>query len=141
MKRTIRLSLIAAALAAAASPVLAQNAGQISSVRAGRSCPGCNLFQGDFSLPAEGQAANDHVKALAPILEKLKLKNGTVQDKLFLPSLLKLRKLKESGYFGEILQAKIDFGWWVFDGMIHPAQRSSWNYRKRDGGGSQGSLL
>ena len=31
------------------------------------------LFQGDFSLPAEGQATNDHVKALAPILEKLKL--------------------------------------------------------------------
>ncbi len=55
MKRTIRLSLIAAALAAVASPVLAQNAGQISSVRAGRSCPGCNLFQGDFSgLEARG---------------------------------------------------------------------------------------
>lgn len=32
------------------------------------------LFQGDFSLPAQaGQPANDHVKALAPILEKLKL--------------------------------------------------------------------
>jgi glyoxylase-like metal-dependent hydrolase (beta-lactamase superfamily II) len=31
------------------------------------------LFQGDFSLPAQGQAANDHVKALVPILERLKL--------------------------------------------------------------------
>jgi glyoxylase-like metal-dependent hydrolase (beta-lactamase superfamily II) len=31
------------------------------------------LFQGDFSLPAAGQPANDHVKALVPILEKLKL--------------------------------------------------------------------
>ena len=31
------------------------------------------LFQGDFSLPAAGQAANDHVKALVPVLEKLKL--------------------------------------------------------------------
>jgi glyoxylase-like metal-dependent hydrolase (beta-lactamase superfamily II) len=31
------------------------------------------LFQGDFSLPAAGQPANDHVKALAPALEKLKL--------------------------------------------------------------------
>jgi glyoxylase-like metal-dependent hydrolase (beta-lactamase superfamily II) len=31
------------------------------------------LFQGDFSLPAPGGAANDHVKALAPVLEKLKL--------------------------------------------------------------------
>ena len=31
------------------------------------------LFQGDFSLPAPGQPANDHVKALVPILETLKL--------------------------------------------------------------------
>jgi len=31
------------------------------------------LFQGDFSLPAEGQPANDHVKALVPIVERLKL--------------------------------------------------------------------
>jgi glyoxylase-like metal-dependent hydrolase (beta-lactamase superfamily II) len=31
------------------------------------------LFQGDFSLPASGQPGNDHVKALVPALEKLKL--------------------------------------------------------------------
>jgi glyoxylase-like metal-dependent hydrolase (beta-lactamase superfamily II) len=31
------------------------------------------LFQGDFSLPAAGEPANDHVKALVPILEKLNL--------------------------------------------------------------------
>jgi glyoxylase-like metal-dependent hydrolase (beta-lactamase superfamily II) len=31
------------------------------------------LFQGDFSLPADGQPANDHVYALAPVVEKLKL--------------------------------------------------------------------
>lgn len=31
------------------------------------------LFQGDFSLPAPGQPANDHVKALVPILERLNL--------------------------------------------------------------------
>ena len=31
------------------------------------------LFQGDFSLPAVGQPANDHVKALVPVLEKLKI--------------------------------------------------------------------
>ena len=72
---------------------------------------------------------------LARMAESLKLKNGTVQDKLFLPSLTKFRKVKEAGFLGEILQAKIDFGWWVFDGEIHPAQRTSWNYRKRDGGG------
>lgn len=31
------------------------------------------LFQGDFSLPAAGQPANDHVKFLVPVLEKLNL--------------------------------------------------------------------
>ena len=31
------------------------------------------LFQGDFTLPAAGQPANDHIKALVPILEKLNL--------------------------------------------------------------------
>jgi glyoxylase-like metal-dependent hydrolase (beta-lactamase superfamily II) len=31
------------------------------------------LFQGDFSLPNPGEPANDHVKALAPILKKLNL--------------------------------------------------------------------
>jgi glyoxylase-like metal-dependent hydrolase (beta-lactamase superfamily II) len=31
------------------------------------------LFQGDFSLPAAGQPANDHVRALVPALEKLNL--------------------------------------------------------------------
>lgn len=42
-------------LLAAAPPALAQNAGQIASVRRGASCPGCNLFQGDFSgLEARG---------------------------------------------------------------------------------------
>lgn len=35
--------------ALAASPVLAQDAGQIARVRAGASCPHCNLFQADLS--------------------------------------------------------------------------------------------
>ena len=47
--------VLIAALAALATPVLAQNAGQIARVRGGASCPGCNLFQGDFSgLEARG---------------------------------------------------------------------------------------
>jgi len=77
----------------------------------------------------------DEAIDLAATAERLGLKNGTVQDKLFLPSLTKLAKVSKSGFFGEIYSAKIDFGWWVFDGEIHPAQRSSWNYRKKDGGG------
>jgi len=31
------------------------------------------LFQGDFSLPTGTEPANDHIKALVPILEKLNL--------------------------------------------------------------------
>jgi glyoxylase-like metal-dependent hydrolase (beta-lactamase superfamily II) len=31
------------------------------------------LFQGDFSLPAAGQPANGHIRALAPVLKKLNL--------------------------------------------------------------------
>lgn len=51
----IRLALLAAVLATLASPAVAQNAGQIASVKRGASCAGCNLFQGDFSgLEARG---------------------------------------------------------------------------------------
>jgi predicted dehydrogenase len=63
------------------------------------------------------------------------LKNGVVQDKLFLPGLVKLRKLYEANFFGRVLSARLDFGWWVFDGEFYPAQRPSWNYRKAAGGG------
>jgi predicted dehydrogenase len=63
------------------------------------------------------------------------LKNGVVQDKLWLPGLLKLRLLIDSGFFGRILSVRGEFGYWVFEGDLQPAQRPSWNYRKEDGGG------
>ncbi len=63
------------------------------------------------------------------------LKTGTVQDKLFLPGLLKLRMLRDSGFFGRMLSVKGDFGYWVFEGDWQTAQRPSWNYRAEDGGG------
>jgi len=72
---------------------------------------------------------------LARAAERAGLRNGVVQDKVFLPGFQKLRKLKEAGFFGRLLSAKLDFGWWIFDGEMHPAQRSSWNYRKAEGGG------
>ena len=67
--------------------------------------------------------------------ESVGVKNGVVQDKLWLPGLLKLKKLIESGFFGKILSVRGEFGYWVFDGKLQPAQRPSWNYRKEDGGG------
>jgi predicted dehydrogenase len=63
------------------------------------------------------------------------LKHGVVQDKLFLPGLMKLKMLRDSGFFGKILSVRGEFGYWVFEGDWQPAQRPSWNYRKGDGGG------
>src|SRR5881392_4029456 len=67
--------------------------------------------------------------------KKAKIKHGVVQDKLFLPGLLKLKLLIDSGFFGRILSVRGEFGYWVFEGDWQPAQRPSWNYRKKDGGG------
>ena len=63
------------------------------------------------------------------------VKNGVVQDKLFLPGIIKLRRLIENGFFGKILSVRGEFGYWVFEGHTIDAQRPSWNYRKEDGGG------
>jgi len=63
------------------------------------------------------------------------VKHGVVQDKLWLPGFRKLRFLIDSGFFGEILAVRGEFGYWVFTGERQPAQRPSWNYRKADGGG------
>ncbi len=63
------------------------------------------------------------------------VKTGTVQDKLFLPGLLKLAMLRESGFFGRMLSVRGEFGYWVFEGDWQEAQRPSWNYRAEDGGG------
>ena len=67
--------------------------------------------------------------------KKAGIKHGVVQDKLFLPGLLKLKMLIDSGFFGRILSVRGEFGYWVFEGDWQPAQRPSWNYRKEDGGG------
>lgn len=65
------------------------------------------------------------------------IKNGVVQDKLFLPGLLKYQELKKNSVLGRILSVRGEFGYWVFSGFnpVQPPQRPSWNYRKGDGGG------
>jgi predicted dehydrogenase len=60
---------------------------------------------------------------------------GVVADKLFLPGMLKLKRLADSGFFGRILSVRGEFGYWVFDGRWEAAQRPSWNYRSDLGGG------
>ena len=93
-------------------------------------------------------AARKHVYCEKPVAERLEdalavwraaeaagIRHGVVQDKLWLPGLLKLRMLIDAGFFGRILSVKGDFGYWVFEGDWQPAQRPSWNYKRADGGG------
>jgi predicted dehydrogenase len=72
---------------------------------------------------------------LARMASRAGVKHGVVQDKLFLPGLLKLQRVIKSGFFGRILSVRGEFGYWVFEGDWQPAQRPSWNYRKEEGGG------
>ena len=78
-------------------------------------------------------------KALYAAAKKARVKHGVVQDKLWLPGLLKLRRLRDEGFFGRLLSVRGEFGYWVFEGdpqRAQPAaQRPSWNYRRKDGGG------
>jgi len=73
--------------------------------------------------------------ALAQEVEAAGLKNGVVQDKLWLPGLLKLKYLIDTGFFGKILSVRGEFGYWVFTGEHEALQRPSWNYRKEEDGG------
>ena len=74
-------------------------------------------------------------KSLYAAARKARIKHGVVQDKLWLPGLLKLKALRDEGFFGRILSVRGEFGYWVFEGDRQPAQRPSWNYRTQDGGG------
>jgi predicted dehydrogenase len=92
--------------------------------------------------------AGKHIYCEKPVAETLQdalrvvrraadagVKTGVVHDKLFLPGLIKLRRLRDAGFFGRILSVRGEFGYWVFEGDWTPAQRPSWNYRKSEGGG------
>lgn len=85
----------------------------------------------------EKPVATDTATALElyMVCEEAGVKHGVVQDKLWLPGLLKLKRLMENGFFGKILSVRGEFGYWVFEGDTVPAQRPSWNYRKEDDGG------
>src|SRR5579875_3806871 len=77
----------------------------------------------------------DTALELYRIAEAAHVKHGVVQDKLWLPGLLKLATLRDLGFFGRILSVRGEFGYWVFEGDVIPPQRPSWNYRKEEGGG------
>ena len=77
----------------------------------------------------------DGAVRLARAAREAGVTNGVVQDKLFLPGVIKLRRLVREGFFGRVLAVRLEFGYWVFEGDGLPAQRPSWNYREEDGGG------
>ncbi|HTK05994.1 MAG TPA: Gfo/Idh/MocA family oxidoreductase, partial [Ktedonobacteraceae bacterium] len=85
----------------------------------------------------EKPVASDVATALElyQLARKLGVKHGVVQDKLFLPGLLKLKRVIESGFLGKILSVRGEFGYWIFEGDWQPTQRPSWNYRQEEGGG------
>ena len=98
--------------------------------------------------------AGKHVYSEKPVSESLEeavmiaryakekgVKNGIVHDKIDLPGLKKLKRLRDSGFFGRILSVRGEFGYWVFEGDWMPAQRPSWNYRSADGGGIISDML
>ena len=72
---------------------------------------------------------------LARLARDSQITAGVVHDKLYLPGLVKLRRLVGEGFFGRILSLRGEFGYWVFEGDGQSAQRPSWNYRSQDGGG------
>ncbi len=84
----------------------------------------------------------DEAYNLYKIAKAAGVKNGVVQDKLWLPGLVKLKTLIDSGFFGDILSVRGEFGYWVFTGTgpVQP-QRPSWNYRKEDDGGIISDML
>lgn len=72
---------------------------------------------------------------IARLAQRAGIKHGVVQDKLFLPGLRKLKMVIDSGFLGRICSVRGEFGYWVFEGDLQPAQRPSWNYKKAEGGG------
>ncbi|MDX3077036.1 Gfo/Idh/MocA family oxidoreductase [Streptomyces sp. MI02-7b] len=77
----------------------------------------------------------DEAVELAALARDSGLVAGVVHDKLYLPGLLKLRRLIDEGFFGRVLSLRGEFGYWVFEGDVQVPQRPSWNYRSQDGGG------
>ena len=79
--------------------------------------------------------STEEALSLYQLCKEYKVKHGVVQDKLWLPGMIKLQRLIQNDFFGKILSVRGEFGYWVFEGHSIPAQRPSWNYKKEEDGG------
>jgi predicted dehydrogenase len=108
----------------------------------------CGATGGRAALVRRAIAAGKHIHVekptastteeaveLARLAARAGVKHGVIQDKLYLPGFAKLMALKQSGFFGRITGARIDFGAWIYDGSRQACQRPSWNYQRASGGG------
>ena len=79
---------------------------------------------------ASAIAAGKHIYAEKPVASSVAqaedllraaqarcLRHGAVEDKLYLPGLTKLAQVVKAGTLGRILGFRLEFGWWVFDGV------------------------
>ncbi|GII54541.1 oxidoreductase [Planotetraspora thailandica] len=107
---------------------------QVTQARVASTLKAIGLGKHVYTEKPTAETVADAVR-LAEAAREAGVKNGVVQDKLFLPGLLKLRRLIDGGFFGRILSVRGEFGYWVFEGDWQPGQRPSWNYRAEDGGG------
>ncbi len=97
----------------------------------------CAAILAGKHIYCEKPVASDLSTALEMVrlARQIGVKHGVVQDKLFLPGLLKLKRVIESGFLGKMLAVRGEFGYWIFEGGWQTAQRPSWNYQQESGGG------
>src|SRR5204862_1091709 len=58
----------------------------------------------------------DKAIAIAKLAKQKGVRNGVVQDKLFLPGLRKIKLLKDAGFFGPMLSVRGGLGYRVVEG-------------------------
>ncbi len=90
---------------------------------------GCHVY---CEKPAAATSAE--ALRLYRMAQRCGLRHGVVQDKLWVPGIVRLKRLLRDGSLGRILSVRGEFGYWVFDGRDARLQRPSWNYRKEEGG-------
>ncbi len=78
--------------------------------------------------------SSDEAIELARLAAEHSVKGGVVQNMLYIPGVIKMRMLRDSGFFGKIVNVQMEFGYWVFDGRLQKVRRPAWAFQKGNGG-------